>query len=406
MNKSIKTIQNPYIDMVKGYYSNGLHCGIKKSGKLDLGIVMSETPAKTYALFTTNKFKGAPLIVTQKHLKNNRTQLLVVNSGIANTCTGSEGIKNSEKKCEHSAKVFGIKKDDVIPMSTGIIGKQLPIKNILEGISKLKNKSDDNNMIKFPISIMTTDTYPKIFGVNVSHKNKEYKIVGTVKGAGMINPNMATMLAFIFTDVDIDDDLLKKAFKDSINKSFNSISVDGDTSTNDTAIIFANGQANNASINNAKTEEYKIFCEALDCVTIKLAKDVIKDGEGATKLVEITVKNAQTLKDAQNICRSVSNSNLVKTAFFGEDPNWGRIICATGYSESNFDPQKLDLYLGNIKIFFHGNPLKFSEEKAKKVLQNNEIKVIINLNSGTKTWTAWTSDLTYDYIKINASYRT
>lgn len=405
MNNNIKIIDNPSIEMVKGFYSNGTHCGLKKGKELDLGIVFSEVLAKTYSLYTTNKVKGAPLIVCKEHLKDNRSQLLVVNSKIANTCTGDEGIKNSKKTCQEASNIFKIKTEDVIPMSTGVIGVQLPVEKIKKGIIDLnkiiKNKNENN----FAKAIMTTDTYPKIKGVRVVLDKLEFSIVGVAKGSGMIYPKMATMLGFIFTDINMKDNLLKKTFTGSIEESFNSITIDGDTSTNDTVIIFANGQAQNKLIDNKNSNEYKLFNEALQYVTVALAKEIVRDGEGATKLIEINVCNARSIKDAKRAGIAIADSNLVKTAFFGEDANWGRIICALGYSGACFDLDNVILSIDDFDIFKNGKSTNYKEDQLKRILKKREVKVNLDLNLGNKNWRIWTSDLSYDYVKINASYR-
>jgi len=406
MKSNIALIKNPLIENVKGFHSNGIHCGLKNEKKLDLGAVYSDTPANTFALYTSNKFQAAPLKVCQKHLVDNIAQVLVVNTKIANACTGDEGINNAELICEEAAKLFNVKKIDVISMSTGVIGEQLPVKKINDGLKLLKpviNEKNDNNFSK---AIMTTDTFFKIYGVKVKIKDHEYSIVGTCKGAGMISPNMATMLCFIFTDALISKDLLKIAFINSINKSFNSITVDGDMSTNDTAIIFSNGLAGNKEIDSSISKEYNDFCDALDEVTLNLAKNVVKDGEGATKLIEIKVSNAKTTNDAKLVCAAIANSSLVKTAFFGGDPNWGRIICAIGYSGSLYHPKDVALSIEEIILFKNGEKTNYNEESLKKAFQKKEIKVNVDLNIGDKNWTMWTCDLSYDYIKINASYTT
>lgn len=405
MDANIKIINNPSIEMVKGFYSNGTHCGLKKGKKLDLGIVYSETKAKTYAVYTTNKIQGAPLTVCREHLKNNIAQMLITNSKIANTCTGAKGITNAKMTCKEAARIFNIETQDAIPMSTGIIGMQLPMDKIKKGIIELQKILKNKNENNFSKAIMTTDTYPKIKGVKIKLDDKEYSIIGTAKGSGMIYPKMATLLGFIFTDADINKNLLKKAFKNSIENSFNSITVDGDTSTNDTAIIFANGLAGNKQINKINSNEYKIFYQALEYVTVSLAKEIVKDGEGATKLIEINVINAKKINDAKNACIAIANSNLVKTAFFGQDANWGRIICALGYSGANFIPDKIKLSIEDIDLFNNGQSTDFNEIKINKILKNKEIKINIDLNSGNKNWRMWTTDLSYDYIKINASYR-
>lgn len=406
MSKNISIIDKPSIDMCRGFYSNGIHCGLKKDNMLDLGVVFSETNAHAYGVFTTNKVKAAPVIVCKKHLSGNKARLLIVNSKIANACTGEEGIKNTNKVCEEAAKLFKINKNDTLMMSTGVIGEPLPVKKINDGLKNLKkiiNEPNDNNFSK---AIMTTDKYMKIYGVKVKCCGKQYSIIGTAKGAGMISPNMATMLCFIFTDADINDELLKKAFLSSMDKSFNSISVDGDMSTNDTAIILANAKAENKQIDSVKSEDYDDFTKALDQVAINLAKMIVSDGEGATKLIEININNAKTVSEAKQACMAIAKSSLVKTAFFGEDANWGRIICALGYSGVNIIPEKTTLSFDNLVMFKNGKKTNFNEQNAKKILQKNEITVNIDLQSGNKSWKVWTCDLTYDYVKINASYRT
>ncbi len=405
MSTLYKIIDNPEINMVKGFYANGIHCGLKKENQLDLGMVYSEVKTNTFAMYTTNKIKGAPLLVAKRHLKNNNCRILVVNSKVANTCTGTEGIKNSELICHEASRLFNLKKEDSIHMATGVIGQQLPVDKITNGIAKLKEIIKDKNPNNFSKAIMTTDTFPKIVGVKFNINGKECTIVGTAKGSGMIYPNMATMLAFIFTDVDINPQLLNMAFKNSINKSINAITVDGDTSTNDCAIIFANGMAVNKRIKNKNSFEFKIFKNSLNYVTTTLAKMLARDGEGATKLVEINIDKAKSKKDARKAAMAIGNSNLVKTAIFGEDANWGRIMCALGYSGIKFDPDKTDLYIGDILLFSKGTGAKYSEEEVSKLLKEKEIKINICLNNGSKSFTAWTCDLSYDYVKINGSYR-
>ncbi|MBN2544975.1 MAG: bifunctional glutamate N-acetyltransferase/amino-acid acetyltransferase ArgJ [Spirochaetes bacterium] len=406
MKSNITAIKNPQIENVKGFHSNGVHCGLKNEKKLDLGVVYSDTPADTIALYTSNKFQAAPLKVCQKHLLDNIAQLLVVNTKHANACTGEEGINNAELICEEAANLFNVKQIDVIPMSTGVIGEQLPMKKITEGLKLLKPVINEKNDCNFAKAIMTTDTYFKIYGVKVKINDIEYSIIGTCKGAGMISPNMATMLCFVFTDAVISKELLKIAFINSINKSFNAITVDGDMSTNDTAIIFANGHAENKKIDSSGSKEYTDFCDALDEVTLNLAKSVVKDGEGATKLIEISVHNAKTTNDAKLICTAIANSNLVKTAFFGEDPNWGRIICAIGFSGSIYNPKDVSLSIEDIAVYNNGEMQNHNAESLKKAFQKKEIKIKVDLNIGDKNWTMWTCDLSYDYIKINASYTT
>ncbi|HOJ63656.1 MAG TPA: bifunctional glutamate N-acetyltransferase/amino-acid acetyltransferase ArgJ [Spirochaetota bacterium] len=403
--ENIKILDNPLLNEVKGFKSNGVACEIKYKNRLDLGLIFSEKEAITFAKYTTNKVQSSHITVCKAHLKDNIAQAIIVNSGNANACTGEKGIEDAFNTTDYLAKKLGIKKENVLPCSTGVIGVPLPMDKIYKGIDQLVldiSKENDNNFTK---AIMTTDTVPKIFGVKVKIEDKEYSIVGTAKGSGMIHPNMATLLAYIITDVNIDKKLLKEAFDDSVEKSFNSITVDGDTSTNDTVIIMSNGAIANKKISR-KNEDYKNFCLALNTVMTNLAKMIAKDGEGATKFIEINILNAKNKKDAKEIGMSIAKSSLVKTAFFGEDANWGRIICAAGYSKADFDYKKAKLSIEDMVLFENGRNKEFSEEKAKEILSKKEIRIFLDLNNGKSCWTVWTCDLSFDYIKINASYRT
>jgi glutamate N-acetyltransferase / amino-acid N-acetyltransferase len=404
MNQNITLIEKPSINDVKGFFSNALCAEIKKKEKLDLGVVFSEIPCTTIGMFTTNKFQAAPVVISKEHLKHNIAQAVVVNSGNANACTGENGLKDAKTMCEETASILGVKTEEVLVASTGVIGQVLPIEKIVMGIKGLKDKIRETNDNNFSKAIMTTDTIMKISGVKVKFGNKYYSIVGTCKGSGMIHPNMATMLAFIYTDLNISKNLLNQSFKKSILKSFNSVTIDGDTSTNDTALIFANGLSGIRI--NSDNDNFKIFCEALDYITISLVKLIAYDGEGATKRIEIELINAKSELDAKKIAMSVAKSSLVKTAFFGEDANWGRIVCAMGYSNVDFDINKVDVYFGDLKVCENGKYYKFSEDQAKIILSNRDINLKIDMKSGSKNWTVWTSDLSYDYVKINGSYRT
>lgn len=404
---NIEILENPSLNNVKEFYTNGVTCGIKYKDRLDLGLILSKREAITFAKYTKNKIQASHIAVCKEHLKNNIAQAIIVNSGNANACTGNKGIHDAFDIAEYVASKFNIKKRNVLPCSTGIIGVNLPMEKIYKGIDKLSleiyNKNDNN----FSKAIMTTDTLHKIFGlkVKIEEENKEYYMVGTAKGSGMIHPNMGTLLSYIITDCNINKKLLRKAFDESIEKSFNSITIDGDTSTNDTVIIMSNGACENKKIIR-KDKNYKIFCEALNIVTINLAKMIVKDGEGATKFIEINVLNAKTYKEAKIVGITIAKSNLFKTAIFGEDPNWGRIMCAAGYSGVNFNYEKVKLKIGDIVLFENGTNKNFSEKEAKKILSNKEIKFFLDLNNGNFNWTVWTCDLSFDYVKINASYRT
>ncbi|MDI3533659.1 MAG: glutamate N-acetyltransferase / amino-acid N-acetyltransferase [Thermosediminibacterales bacterium] len=388
----------------KGFKASGVLCGIKKS-KRDLAVIFSETPANSAAVFTQNKFAAAPLVVSKENLKNGIAQAVVVNSGNANACTGTQGISNAKRMAELTAKLLRINSSDVLVASTGVIGVQLPMNKIEKGIKEaVKNLKTDGGK-EAACAIMTTDTFQKTVAVKTEIGGAEITIGGIAKGSGMIHPNMATMLGFITTDVKITTSLLKKALKESVEKSFNMITVDGDTSTNDMVAVLANGLANNNVIE-TEGEDFEKFKSALDEVTVTLAKAIVRDGEGATKFIEVEVKGAETFEDAKTVAMAVANSNLVKTAFFGEDANWGRIVCAAGYSGANVVPEKLDLFVKDFKLVENGTPTDYSEEEVSEYLKNKELKITIDLGLGNQKATAWTCDLSYDYVKINGSYRT
>ncbi|PNR92773.1 ornithine acetyltransferase [Petrotoga sp. 9PWA.NaAc.5.4] len=405
-------ISQKTINLPIGYKMAGIHCGIKKSKK-DLGVIYSVEKANAAAVFTTNKVKAAPVLLSMKNIENNEIQAIIVNSGNANACTGEKGYSDSLEMASKTALALDILPEDVFVCSTGVIGMPLDMEKIVSGITKISQilstgseKNDD--LLNFANAIMTTDTFPKVYSKEVLIHGKKITIVGIAKGSGMIHPNMATMLSFILTDANIEKSALNKALKNSVNDSYNMISVDGDTSTNDTVVILANKKAANKEIFE-DTEEFYIFCEALNEVNTALAKMIVKDGEGATKFLEVEVTGAKTVEDAKLISRTVIKSNLVKTAFFGEDANWGRIIAAAGYSGANFDPGNVYIYLenkvGKINVCQNGHFINFSEEKAKEILKEKEIKILINLREGKEKAVSWGCDMSYDYIKINGGYR-
>ncbi len=403
MKNYINKIENPEIENVKGFISNGCSASIKKNGDNDLGVVFFSGECDGSGVFTTNKVKAAPVIVSQKNIKN-KLRMLVVNSGNANACTGNVGISDAQYICKECEELFNVPASSVIPMSTGVIGQRLPVDKVKNGLIYLSKNIEMPNKHGFTKAIMTTDTKMKIYGVKVKTDNYEYSIVGCAKGSGMIHPNMATMLAFVFTDVKMNNKLFDKAFKESINQSFNSITVDGDTSTNDSAFLFKSNMQPMKEIS-SKNQDYKTFTQALNEVTLELAKKIVEDGEGATKFIQITVKGANSQEQAKQAAFSVATSSLVKTAFFGEDANWGRIICALGYSGINFDPSYVKLYFGNLLIFKNGEPAMYSEEEATSIIKEKDIKVTIDLGLKDAEWTVYTTDLSYDYVKINGSYR-
>lgn len=407
----IKIDENLSITSPIGFKASGIHCGLKKSLlKKDLALIYSDVVANCYGVYTKNKVKGAPLIVTKQHLANKKAQAIIINSGNANTCNGDDGLLKAQKMTKLCSKELNIKNDDVLVASTGIIGVPLNIDAIKDKIPELVNNlSNDIKSAKdASMAIMTTDTVEKQAGVEFEIDGKNITISAMAKGSGMIHPNMATMLSFITTDISISPELLKEALKESVNISYNRVSVDGDSSTNDMVLIMANGLALNKTITE-KNEDYNLFLDALITLNIHISKKIAKDGEGATKLIECTVKNANSIKDAEALSKSVITSSLVKAAIFGSDANWGRILCALGYSNVDFDPERIDVSFasnaGEILVCQNGSSVNFDESKAKEILLQDEIKILINMKLASSEATTWGCDLTYDYVKINGDYR-
>lgn len=392
----------------KGFLAAGVHCGIKKYKK-DLAVIYSEVLATAAGVFTTNKVKAAPVRITMENLSDGKAQAIVVNSGNANACTGERGLKDAREMAELVAQKLGLNPHDVVVASTGVIGISMPMDKVRQGIEQCCKSISVYGGADAATAIMTTDTFRKEMAVKLEIGGKTVTIGGMTKGSGMIHPNMATMLCFITTDANIEAKALKKALKDATAKSFNMISVDGDTSTNDMAVVLANGLAGNQLIT-CGTEDYELFYRGFETLCIELAKMMARDGEGATKFMEVQVKNAPDEISAIRAARAVTRSNLVKTAIFGEDANWGRIICAVGYSGIDFNPDLVDIYIsskaGEMILAENGIGLNFSEDKAKEILSEKEIKVIVDLKQGDGCATAWGCDLSYDYVKINGSYRT
>lgn len=403
-------IINGGVTAAKGFYAAGVYAGIKKKRK-DMALVYSKVPAKGAGTFTTNVVKAAPVKWDIKLTKeSNNIQAVVLNSGVANACTGEQGDLNNELMAKAVADALSIPVTAVYTASTGVIGKQMPIDVIIEGVKLLTSAlSDDMTAGTLAAeSIMTTDTYSKECAVSFTVDGKEVTLGGMAKGSGMIHPNMATMLGVITTDLAISKELLQEAISADVKKSFNMISVDRDTSTNDSLLILANGLAGNKEITE-KNADYEKFCEALNYVTTQLAKKMAADGEGATKLLEAQIVGAGSEEEAILLSKSIITSNLVKAAVFGNDANWGRILCAMGYSGADFDPDKVDLYIesteGKLKLVENGVASDYSEELASKILSAKEVKATADLKAGNATATAWGCDLTYDYVKINADYR-
>lgn len=403
----MKIIQNGICAPV-GFKCSGVHCGIRKNkSKKDLALIISEKKGSSAAVYTTNLVKGAPITVTQNNLKNLEAQAVIVNSGNANTCN-SNGIEIAEKMCALVESYCNINRNDVIVASTGVIGQPLNIEPIEAGFPKLI-KNLGNNSVDASEAIMTTDTVKKEIAVSFKIGEVECRIGGIAKGSGMINPNMATLLVFLTSDINITPKLLHKAISEDVKNTFNMLSVDGDTSTNDMLSIIANGMAGNVLINQENNYYYE-FIKALNFVTSYLCKCIAADGEGATKLIICEVRNALDENNAKLIAKSVIKSSLVKAAMFGEDANWGRVLCAIGYSKADVDVNKIDVDFlsqqGSISVCKKGAGIDFPEVLAKKILGEKEIKVIIDCNQNNGAATAWGCDLTYDYVKINGDYRT
>ena len=392
----------------KGYKAAGIHCGIRKNkSKKDLSLIISEKPASAAAVYTTNLVKGAPLLVTKKHISNGVAQAIICNSGNANTCN-SNGIEIAEQTCKLVAEALQMDKADIVVASTGVIGQPLDIAPIKAAIPSLVASLGDNSDAAAE-GIMTTDTTKKEIAVEFELDGKTCRIGGIAKGSGMIHPDMATMLVFITTDCAISSEMLRKALSSDIKDTFNMVSVDGDTSTNDMVTVLANGMAGHIEIN-SEGDAFNIFMKALNTVTVYLCRAIAGDGEGATKLLECKVHGAAASETAKTVAKSVICSSLTKAAMFGADANWGRVLCAIGYSKANVDVSKIDVAFtsaaGTVAVCKNGAGITFSEELAKTILTEGEITIDINLNSGSYTSTAWGCDLTYDYVKINGDYRT
>ena len=406
----MKTV-NGGVTAAKGFEAAGVAAEIKYKGRTDMALVYSQAPCKVAGTFTTNVAKAAPVKWDQKIVKESDfAQVIIVNSGIANACTGAEGYGYCKDTADKAAEVFGVPADAVLLGSTGVIGKQLPIDRIRAGVEKLAAAKADtleagNAAAK---AIMTTDTCEKELAVEIEIGGKTVTIGGMAKGSGMIHPNMCTMLSFITTDAVISKEALQKALSDDVNDTYNMISVDGDTSTNDTVLVMANGMAGNEEIV-VGTEAYETFAAALHEVNVYLAKKIAGDGEGATALFEVNIVGAATKEQAVLLSKAIACSNLTKTAIAGHDANWGRIICAMGYSGADFDPEKVDLFFeskaGKIQIAENGVALDFSEEKATEILSQSVVVATADVKMGDAKATAWGCDLTHAYIEINADYR-
>ena len=393
----------------KGFKANGIHCGIRKNRtKRDLALVVSEKEASAAAVYTTNLVKGAPLKVTKNHISNGKARAVICNSGNANTCNAN-GVEIAERMSDILAETLGISASDVVVASTGVIGQPLDITPIKNGIPELFAGLSEKGNEFAAEALMTTDTVKKEVAVEFTLSGKKCRLGGMAKGSGMIHPNMATMLVFITTDAAVSPEMLQKALSGDIADTFNMISIDGDTSTNDMVTVLANGMAGNEEIT-AEGEDFDIFMKALNTVNIALCRMIAGDGEGATKLLECKVSSAKDKQTAKTVAKSVICSSLLKAAMFGADANWGRVLCAIGYSGADVDVNKIDVSFksaaGEILVCKNGAGVEFSEEDAKRILSEKEIEILVDLCGGEAFSTAWGCDLTYDYVKINGDYRT
>lgn len=399
----MKTISGG-VTAAQGFKAGGIACGVKKNQLPDLALVYSAVPADAGGIFTTNQVQAAPVILSREYLKKGKAQAIIANSGNANACVGVVGMEAAQRMTVATGKALNISADSVLVASTGVIGIALPVEKIENALAGKIDFLSDNGSAAAAKAIMTTDTFPKEVAVELELGGTTVKIGGIAKGSGMIHPNMATMFGFITTDARIEGSLLQKAISTAGKTSFNRITVDGDTSTNDCLFILANGLANNQPIT-SENQDYQAFLQALTTVCLELAKMIARDGEGATKLVEIKITGAKTEDEAVKAGKSVATSNLVKTALFGEDANWGRILAAVGYSGIKIDPDRICIYLGDLPVYQKGIGLVFDEVKAKQILSQKEILITIDLNDGNEAASVWTCDFSYDYVKINGSYR-
>ena len=388
----------------EGFLAAGVRAGIKERGE-DIALIFSERPASAAGVFTTNIVQAAPVVLSRARLPRETCRAVVVNSGNANACTGEQGMRDARAMAAEAARLLGISEDDILVASTGIIGRPLPMDKVRAGIGQAVRSLSRDGGTGAARAIMTTDTRPKEASVEVSLGRSKAKISGMAKGAGMICPSLATMLAFITTDAAVRPEILQACLSRSAETSFNCLTVDGDSSTNDAVVVLANGAAANDVID-SEGPDLSAFQEALDVVTASLARQIARDGEGATKLIEITVRGAESFQDARRIAKAVANSPLVKTAMFGCDPNWGRILAAAGGVGVRFEPKAVSLFLGRLALLHRGEPVDFSQEEAHELLRKPEVGVLLEVGPGPASATVWTCDFSYDYVRINAEYHT
>lgn len=394
------------VTLPQGFLAQGVVAETKKTAQKDLAIIYSTTPCTAAGVFTTNKVRAACIDLNKNHLQDGKAQAIVVNSGNANACTGEQGWEDAVAMAASTAECLELRPQDILVASTGVIGVYLPLEPIKQGIVAAAGTLSEAGGSNAAEAILTTDLTTKEVAVEVDMAGYPVRIGAIAKGSGMIHPNMATMLCFITTDVGITNKCLDSMLRSAVGQSFNLISVDGDTSTNDMALILANGQAGNPLLDDPDSEAGQAFQKALDYVTITLAKMIARDGEGANHLIEVQVENAPDEATAKTIARAITASNLIKTAVFGEDANWGRILAAAGYCGAEFDPGRVDIYLGEEMVAQGGMGLAFDEDLARQELQKDTVIIRFDLNSGEYSATAWGCDLSYEYVRINAAYRT
>lgn len=393
------------VTFAKGFTAAGVKAGIKKSGNLDVAVIYTKTQAVVAGTFTQNKVAAAPVYVSKEVVATGTAHAIVANAGCANACTGQQGLDDAHKMAQIAADELGVNANDVIVGSTGVIGVNLPMDKLEAGIKDAVANLSADGSDNAGRAIITTDTHSKSVTCEFELSGKTVRMGAIAKGSGMIRPNMATMLCYITTDIAIDQPLLQKAVSSCVEKSFNMISVDGDMSTNDMVIVLANGEANNEKIT-AENADYQIFFDKLMMLCTELAKQIAADGEGASKFLTINVKGAKSFADAKTVGMAIANSPLVKTAFFGEDPNWGRVICAVGYSGADMVPEKTVVKFGGITIFANGTGATYDEKALAHVMKQKDIVIDIELNMGQEDATVWSCDLSYEYVKINGEYHT
>jgi glutamate N-acetyltransferase/amino-acid N-acetyltransferase len=393
------------VTAAKGFVAAGVHCGIKKkNGKKDVALILSETRAAAAGAYTKNRFQAAPVLLTREHLAGGFARAIVCNSGNANACTGEQGLEDARLMARIVAEELGINPQEVAVSSTGVIGQYLPMDRMEEGIRAAARELSREGGAAAAEAIMTTDLVSKETACSLEIGGRVVTVGGIAKGSGMVYPNMATMLAFVTTDCAIGPKLLKEALLYTVDRSYNLITVDGDTSTNDMVVVLANGAAGNAEIN-VKNDDYHRFVTVLQRVNTELSQMIVRDGEGATKFIEVRIKNAASFQDGKNLAMGILNSSLVKTAFFGEDANWGRIVSAMGQTGVEFYPERVDVFLGDLQVARDGRGLGFDEARAGEILSKKDIVVTVDIKMGKESVIAWGSDLSHEYVTINANYR-